>query len=175
MKSLLTLNLAAMAPSPSIAVKKTLSLLRAIGLSAGLVASAATMSSVHAATGQITATGNVPATCSIEAANISMSYMEPSTLEGMDTMWISTNATSTLFSLAQPSFVVQPQGSNLSSANVSLNINIAGLEVVAGGPSKTLQGSINTGQLISARINNYNGPLKPGNYEISSVLTCTAQ
>ncbi len=174
MKSLLTLNLAAMAPSPSIAVKKTLSLLRAIGLSAGLVASAATMSSVHAATGQITATGNVPATCSIEADNISMTYNEPNTLNGLGQLLISTNSTSTLFSLAQPSIVVQPQGSNLSSSNVSLFITIEGLLVVAGGGSKTLIGSINSESEISANING-NGSLKPGNYEISSVLTCTAQ
>jgi hypothetical protein len=34
--------------------------------------------------------------------------------------------------------------------------------------------STNNAHLIIARIDN-NGPLKPGNYEISSVLTCTAQ
>jgi hypothetical protein len=50
MKSLLSSDLAAQAPSSTTIMKKSFPLLRAIGLSAGLIASTVMMPSVHAAT-----------------------------------------------------------------------------------------------------------------------------
>jgi hypothetical protein len=190
MKSLLTLELAAMVPSPSIAVKKTLSLLRAIGLSAGLVVSASTMSSVHAATqGTITATGTVPVACSVTGAGITLAMGVgragpnlPKALIGFANASYST-ASNTVFSVSAPS-LTKPNG---SEAYVLINIEEGGDLLATAinseyGPSDasfTISG-IKAGTLrysvdVAGGTSMDTTALTPGTYEVSSTITCIGQ
>jgi hypothetical protein len=86
MKSLLSSDIAAQAPSSTMIMKQSFPLLRAIGWSAGLVASAAVMPSVHAATSAtITATGTVPDACNVAGAQITMTKTGANILTGTST------------------------------------------------------------------------------------------
>ena len=179
MKSLLTLNLAAVAPSPSIAVKKSLSLLRAIGLSAGLVASAASITTVHAATqATITATGTIPATCDVSTNNLTLSPRNGNTtlfMENGPAGNISSTGATTLISLAQANLTGKPQGATLTSTSITMSALINNT-IIAAGSSKTITSPFNEQLQISVYLDEPNiDPLTPGTYTIPCTITCTAQ
>jgi hypothetical protein len=185
MKSLLTLNLAAMAPSPSIAVKKTLSLLRAIGLSAGLVASTASMPAVHAATSAtIRATGTVPNTCSVSGANIAMVKVnntngESPYLQGSAENVPYSTGEATIISIARPT-LSGPAGYTGDGAVYALvNNEIVAIGTVNGYLQNfnvplassgrfTYHATVNSGAYVDG------SELLPGNYELSTTITCVA-
>jgi len=179
-QSLLSSDLAAQAPSSTMIMKKSFPLLRAIGLSAGLIASAAMMAPAQAATsGTITATGTVPATCSVNGASISMSPTSTSNsaLSGKSSaVAISTNGTATNFTLSSPTVVSKPPGSTLTTSNVVLIADLAGGtgSFTAGGTSFTQPSPLSSTVTFTATVGDpvSSTPLTPGNYSISSTLTC---
>ena len=185
MKSLLTLDLAAMVPSPSIAVKKSLSLLRAIGLSAGLVASTASMMEpAQAATsGTIRATGTVPNTCSVSgAADIAMVKLGSGGdvyLEGSAVNIPYSNSGATEISIARPTLSGPTAYTATGDGAVYALVNN---EIVAFGTVKgflrkfivpeassgtfTYLATVNGGPYVDGNT------ILPGNYELSTTITC---
>ncbi|MFZ0407037.1 MAG: hypothetical protein WAM11_02870 [Cyanobium sp.] len=188
MKSLLTLNLAAMAPSPSIAVKKSLSLLRAIGLSAGLVASTASMPAVHAATSAtITATGIIASACSVSGATIPLVFgirdpgsPFPNWLRGSSGNVPYSTASFTRFTVSAPTVT----GPNASSTVTNIDIREGGelLEFAANNNNDKKDASfsktgINSGSfeyIVTLFGGTSSSPqaLAPGTYSVSSTITC---
>ena len=180
MKCLLTLNFAAVAPSPSIALKKFFSLLRAIGLSAGLVASTATMTAVHAETSAtITATGNVPVACDVTGAEITMAKTSAKNLTGTATGIPYTTASGTTFSFTTPTLEAPSGYGGVGVVSVYKN----GTQVV----TKSSDGYSELAYIApgaesgvftyEARVDGGMGDvnLMPGNYTISTILTCIGQ
>jgi hypothetical protein len=180
-KSLLTLTLAAVTPSPSIAVKKSLSLLRAIGLSAGLVASAAMMPSVHAATSAtITATGTIPAACDVAGTEITMTKINAKELSGTSTAIPYTLQSGTQISLSRPTLAAPSGYGGLGRVYVRKNNVI----IVAANSDSNLDTHYTATQGTESGNFTYEANvmggmldvnLIPGNYTISTTLTCISQ
>jgi hypothetical protein len=177
MKSLLTLNLAAMAPSPSIALKKSFPLLRAIGLSAGLVASTATASQVHAATsGTITATGTVPDACSVNGAQITMAKTSAKILSGAANNIAYTLQSGTTISLSKPTLVAPSGYGGEASVYAYKNQQLIAYSDSAYDYTQSYTANnVESGVFkyeveVTGGISDVN--LKPGNYTISTTLTC---
>jgi hypothetical protein len=186
MKSLLTLNLAAMAPSPSIALKKSFPLLRAIGLSAGLVASVAMMAPAQAATsGTIQATGTIPDTCTVNGADIAMAQFyngDITYLMGrVENVLYSTGRPAT-FSVSRP-ILEGPSGyTGQGAVYVILSNNEIGAfgvtdgtvsnYNVSGASSGTFayEASVNSGAYVTGTP----GVLPPGNYKLVATITCVS-
>jgi len=176
------------APSPTMFMKKSFPLLRAIGLSAGLMASTAMMARAEAATsGAITATGSVPAVCSVTGANIAMSQLgtmngDYSFLSGSNATLapISTNGNNTTFTLSSVS-LTKPTGSNASSSSIEAFINpvsnvtaLSSGKTIVSGSSFTATTPFDSTVTYSAKVKTVSSstPLTPGTYTLSSTLTC---
>jgi hypothetical protein len=186
MKSLLTLNLAAMAPSPSIALKKSLSLLRAIGLSAGLVASVAMMAPAQAATsGTIQATATVPDTCTVGGADIAMAQFNTGGITYLmgrvEAVPYSTGRPAT-FSVSRPIlegpsgytgeggvYTILPNneiGAFGITNGIGQNFNVSG----ASSGTFAYEASVNSGAFVTGTP----GVLPPGNYKLVATITCVS-
>lgn len=177
MKSLLSSDLAAQAPSSTMIMKKSFSLLRAIGLSAGLVASAAMMAPAQAnSSGTITASGTVPSTCSVTGADISMQPNESkSALQGTsDWVNFSTNGNYTTFTVSQPTVVSQPDSASLTSADVILTVNYNNVDYLNSNRPLVIYNPLNSRFQFEVIVGNRDSstPLPGGSYSISSTLTC---
>ena len=180
MKSLLSSDIAAQAPSSTMIMKKSFPLLRAIGLSAGLVASAAMMAPAQAATsGSITATGTIPATCSVNGGSITMTPNSTNiSMSGISSsLGISSTGSSTTFSLTAPT-LTKPAGSTVENGIISGNITIPGkasqqlISTLTTPGSKVIDGNISGGIVFNATINNATATLAPGTYALASTLSC---
>lgn len=180
MKRLLVLDLVAVAPSPSIVVKKSLSLLRAIGLSAGLVASTTTASQVHAATsGTTTATGTLPVACSVSGATIAMTKHSAKVLMETATNVPYATDSVTTFSLSAPTLQTPSQYGGNAYESILKDGNTVAAKGNDGyiGPAYTAPGA---GSGEFAYVVQVTGGMAdvdpmPGTYTISSTLTCVGQ
>jgi hypothetical protein len=170
-------DIAAQAPSSTMIMKQSSSLLRAIGLSAGLVASAAMMPSVHAATSAtITATGTVPVACSVNGATIAMAKIDAYSLFGQTPNVAYTTGSATIFSLSTPTLNA-PSGYG-GTAYISL---LKDYQIMASADTNgvsntyTVSGAESGVFTYDAGVNSANEALKPGVYTVSSTLTRVGQ
>ena len=179
MKSLLSSDIAAQAPSSTMIMKQSFPLLRVIGLSAGLVASAAMMPSVHAATSAtITATGNVPVACDVTGAQITMAKISAKNLVGTATGIQYAAASGTIFSLTTPTLVAPSGYGGVASVSVLKNGNTLLFMTSEGDGSSYVATAAESGEVsYEARVDGGMADvvLMPGNYTISTTLTCIGQ
>jgi hypothetical protein len=162
-------------------MKQSFPLLRVIGLSAGLVASAAMMPSVHAATSAtITATGNVPVACNVSPVNINMTKVDAKTLRGTESGLYSTGS-STTFELSAPTLDAPSGYSGIAYIALEKNGTIvAQMNSVPTGSndSQHVISSVESDSFTYvAEVNGGAGlaDLLPGDYIISSTITCMGQ
>ena len=180
MKSLLSSDIAAQAPSSTMIMKQSFPLLRAIGLSAGLVASAAMMPSVHAATSAtITATGTVPDACNVAGAQITMTQTGANVLRGTSTAIPYTLQPGTVISLSRPTLAAPSGYGGVGVVDVRKNdVQIAmGTSDGDYGSSYTANNAESGNFTYHAEVAGGMGDasLIPGSYTISTTLTCIGQ
>jgi hypothetical protein len=173
-------------------MKKSFPLLRAIGLSAGLIASTAMMAPAQADTsGTITATGTVPATCSVNGADIAMTYNDDyKNLYGVSTFIpASTNGTSTTFIVTKPMATFPTGTSSDVYGRITTDFR-TGTLTTPGNTIASMSGNIRTdsksSQMSSTITGAFNGVVRfigdvgdtnyvallPGTYTLSSTFTC---
>jgi len=187
MKSLLSSDLAAQAPSSTMIMKKCFPLLRAIGLSAGLVASTSMMAPAQAATsGTLHLYGKVPVACSVEGADLGMGVVRPdgggSYLSGGNVGYYMASVETTI-TISAPTLTAQPDGTSVFATISATNGSDSAVAKSSDAPSGPIVGSMvksggTEGMLeYIATIENTSGrssSLAPGFYEASSTITCVS-